>query len=197
MMVSTGGKAIKWDESDARPMGRDTMGVKGMALKEGQAVLGMEIAPPESELFVVTERGYGKRTPAADYPEQKRGGQGVKTIQVTEKKGPLAGMKIVAPQHELMLISQEGVVIRVKANDISRLGRSTQGVKVMNVSPSDCVSAIARVAAGKRKKPAAAAQPEGQGVLLEGEAAPSDTCEVDREAEAVELASEEFEGLGE
>jgi DNA gyrase subunit A len=77
---------------------------------------------------------------------------GVKTIQVTEKKGRLAGMKIVLPQHELMLISQEGVVIRVKAEDISRLGRSTQGVKVMNVGDADRVVAIARVTANKKKK---------------------------------------------
>jgi len=196
MMVSNAGKAIKWDEADARPMGRDTMGVKGMALKEGEAVLGMEIAPPEAELFVVTQRGYGKRTPVSEYPEQKRGGMGVKTIQVTEKKGPLAGMKIVQPLHELMLISQEGVVIRVKANDISKLGRSTQGVKVMNVSVSDCVSAIARVAAGRRKK-ASDAVAEGQGKLVAAEGADSASAIDDREAEAEELVSEEFEGVDE
>lgn len=193
MMVSTAGKAIKWDESDARPMGRDTMGVKGMTVKEGERVLGMEIAPDDAELFVVTERGYGKRTSVPDYPIQKRGGMGVKTIQVTPKKGPLAGMKIVQPHHELMLISEEGVVIRVRAEDISKLGRSTQGVKVMNVAETDQVCALARVSA---KKKAAKKVAEGQGNLLEappegGEAptAPEDA----REAEAEELASEEFE----
>ncbi|PKQ29860.1 MAG: DNA gyrase subunit A [Actinobacteria bacterium HGW-Actinobacteria-10] len=192
MMVSSAGKAIKWLESDARPMGRDTTGVKGMTIKPGEAVLGMEIAPPDGELFVVTERGYGKRTPVTDYPDQKRGGMGVKTIQVTDKKGPLAGMKIVQPQHELMLISHDGVVIRVKAGDISKLGRSTQGVKVMNVSAADCVSAIARVGSAKKK---AAAKPavEGQESLLPEEAAP----ELDeREAAAEELVSEEFEDIG-
>jgi len=193
MMVSTAGKAIKWDEADARPMGRDTMGVKGMNIKKGEAVLGMEIAPDDSELFVVTEHGYGKRTPVLEYPEQKRGGMGVKTIQVTDKKGPLAGMKIVLPQHELMLISQEGVVIRVKANDISKLGRSTQGVKVMNVGKTDQVSAIARVSAGK-KKAKAAAVPEGQTSLLESET-PSVPAN-DMEAAAEELVSEEFEDVG-
>ncbi len=194
MMVSTAGKAIKWDESDARPMGRDTMGVKGMNIKAGEAVLGMEIAPDDSELFVVTEHGYGKRTPVVEYPEQKRGGMGVKTIQVTDKKGPLAGMKIVQPQHELMLISHEGVVIRVKANDISKLGRSTQGVKVMNVAKTDCVSAIARVSAGKKKvRPAAV--PEGQTSLLEGEAG-AEAPVNDMEAAAEELVSEEFEDVG-
>ncbi|MCL2654602.1 MAG: DNA gyrase subunit A, partial [Coriobacteriia bacterium] len=169
IMVSTVGKAILWDEDEARPMGRDTQGVKGMNIKEseGEAVLGMEIAPKGSELFVVTERGYGKRTPIDDYPKHHRGGQGVKTIVVTPKKGLLAGMKIVGPGHELMLVSEEGVVIRVKSDDISKLGRSTQGVKVMNVGETDRVSAIARVSSGKKKAKAARAAkaPEGQEAL--------------------------------
>ena len=198
MMVATSGKAIKWDESEARPMGRDTMGVKGMTIKKGERMLGMEIAPAGSELFVVTERGYGKRTPVEEYPEHHRGGQGVRTIQVTPKKGPLAGMKIVGGAHELMLISEEGVVIRVKAGDISKLGRSTQGVKVMNVSEADRVCAIARVSGGKKKaKPRGIA--EGQGTLLEGAAPTPEPEEADElghdelEIEAEELVAEEFE----
>jgi DNA gyrase subunit A len=145
---------------------------------------------------VVTERGYGKRTPVEEYPEHHRGGQGVKTIAVTPKKGQLAGMKIVGAAHELMLISEEGVVIRVKAGDISKLGRSTQGVKVMNVSETDRVSAIARVSAGKKKAKAKVA--EGQEVLPVGQEA-SGTAGTDalghdeREMEAEELAAEEFE----
>ena len=198
MMVSSAGKAIKWPESDARPMGRDTMGVKGMNVKEGETVLNLEIAPEDSELFVVTERGYGKRTPTDSYPMQKRGGMGVKTIKITEKKGLLAGMKIVQPGHELMLISEEGVVIRVKATDISQLGRSTQGVKVMNVKEADRVSAIARVAA-KRKPKRKAAVIEGQEQLVAEEDAGTDSGgpEDAREAAAEELAAEEFEGVGE
>jgi DNA gyrase subunit A len=189
MMVSANGKAIKWDESQARPMGRDTMGVRGMNVKAAEdRVLGMEIAPDDAELFVVTERGYGKRTSVKDYPLQNRGGMGVKTIQVTEKKGRLAGMKVVFPLHELMLISQEGVVIRVNAEDISRLGRSTQGVKVMNVAEADRVVAIARVTAGKKKKKV---MPEGQQVLVADDTVPPGMDE--REAEAEALASEEFE----
>jgi DNA gyrase subunit A len=189
VMVSAAGKAIKWDESQARPMGRDTMGVRGMNVKRGDDhVLGMEIAPAGSQLFVVTERGYGKRTSIEDYPEQNRGGMGVKTVQVTEKKGRLAGMKIVAPQHELMLISQDGVVIRVKAEDVSKLGRSTQGVKVMNVAEADKVSALARVVASKKKKKAV---PDGQQVLVEDDTVPPGMDE--REFEAEELVSEEFD----
>jgi len=189
MMVSAEGKAIKWSEDDARPMGRDTMGVKGMALRKDDYVLGMEIAPENSELFVVTERGYGKRTMVSQYPTQRRGGMGVKTIQVTPKKGRLAGMKIVMPGHELMLISEEGVVIRVKAEDISKLGRSTQGVKVMNVADSDRVTSIARVAAGKKKRKPAV---EGQGVLVEEEESGLAGLS-EREAEAEELVGEEFD----
>jgi DNA gyrase subunit A len=195
VMVSTAGKAIKWDEAEARPMGRDTMGVKGMNIKPGESMLGMEIAPDDSELFVVTERGYGKRTPVNEYPEHHRGGQGVRTIAVTDKKGPLTGMKIVQPQHELMLISEEGVVIRVKADDISKLGRSTQGVKVMNVSGTDRVSAIARVSGGKKKvKPRGVA--EGQGNLLDQEkpGEPEATAGAGVEEEDPEdLMAEEFE----
>ncbi|MDO8846958.1 MAG: DNA gyrase subunit A [Coriobacteriia bacterium] len=189
MMVSADGKAIKWDEADARPMGRDTTGVRGMNVKDDDRVLGMEIAYPGSELFVVTERGYGKRTPVDQYPIQNRGGMGVKTIQVTPKKGRLAGMKIVMPGHELMLISDEGVIIRVKAEDISQLGRSTQGVKVMNVGESDRVSAIARVSGKKKKKPVTV---DGQQALIEE---PEDRVPgmTDLEAEAEDLVSEEFD----
>jgi len=152
VIVSSNGKAILFDEEEARPMGRDTMGVRGMNIKDEDVALGMEIAPLDSELFVVTEKGYGKRTPISEYPTHHRGGGGVKTIIMTPKRGVLSAMKIVSPDHELMLVSEEGVVIRVKASDISQLGRATQGVKVMNVSDTDRVSAIARVSSAKKKK---------------------------------------------
>ena len=151
MLVSTDGKAIMFPESDVRPMGRDTSGVRGITLKDGAKMLGMEITNGNGDLFVITEKGYGKRTPVSDYPEHKRGGQGVFTITMTEKKGNLVACRIVGPQHELMIMSNEGVVIRVKSKDISRLGRSTQGVKVMNLGDDDTVSAVARMAAAKKK----------------------------------------------
>ena len=144
MMVSSNGKAIKWDESEARAMGRDTTGVKGMAVPTGHRVLGMEIAREGSDLMVITERGYGKRTSVDDYPEQHRGGQGVNTITMTEKKGRLTGMKIVIDSEELLISTEEGVLIRTKAKGISRLGRATQGVKIMDVADSDRVTAVAR-----------------------------------------------------
>ena len=154
MMVTSAGKAIKWDESEARSMGRDTSGVKGITvdIAGGVRVLGMEIAPEGSDLFVITERGYGKRTKVEEYPTQHRGGQGVSTIKLTDKKGQLAAMKVCNEKHEMMIVSEEGVMIRVKANDISELGRSTQGVKVMNVEDADRVVAIARIAGGNKKK---------------------------------------------
>ena len=149
ILVSTDGKAIMFPESDVRPMGRDTSGVRGITLKGDAKMLGMEITNGNGDLFVITEKGYGKRTPVAEYPEHKRGGQGVYTITMTDKKGNLAACRVVGPQHELMIVSADGVVIRVKVKDISKLGRSTQGVKVMSVSDSDSVCALARMRAAK------------------------------------------------
>ena len=150
ILVSTDGKAIMFPESDVRPMGRDTSGVRGITLKGDAKMLGMEITNGNGDLFVITEKGFGKRTPVAEYPEHKRGGQGVFTITMTAKKGQLAACRVVGPQHELMIVSSDGVVIRVRANDISKLGRSTQGVKVMNVSDTDTVCALARMVAAKK-----------------------------------------------
>jgi DNA gyrase subunit A len=124
-------------------MGRGTTGVKGMNIPAGARVLGMEIAKPDTDLFVITEKGYGKRTAITEYPEHHRGGQGVYTITMTQKKGLLIGMKIVRPDEELMIISEEGVIVRTPVDGISELGRAAQGVKVMNVGDGDKVSAIA------------------------------------------------------
>ena len=159
IICSSDGKAILFDESEVRPTGRDTTGVRGITLKGDALALGMEISNGLGDLFVITENGYGKRTKVSEYPEHKRGGQGVFTIAMTEKKGKLCAMRVVAPHHELMIISEEGVVIRVKASEISRLGRATQGVKVMNMSATDHVSAVARLKTSKKKAPK---QIEGQ-----------------------------------
>ena len=143
MMVSSIGKAIMWDESEVRSMGRDTMGVRGMTVHDEVRVLGMEIARPGTELLVITELGYGKRTPVAEYPTHHRGGRGVNTITMTDKKGLLAAMKVVDPHDEIMIITEEGSVVRTPVSGVSQLGRSTQGVHVMNVAGNDRVSAIA------------------------------------------------------
>ena len=149
ILVSTDGKAIMFPESDVRPMGRDTSGVRGITLKGDAKMLGMEITNGTGDLFVITEKGYGKRTPVSEYPEHKRGGQGVFTITMTDKKGQLAACRVVDPSHELMIVSATGVVIRVRVEDISELGRSTQGVKVMDVDEKDSVCALARMEASE------------------------------------------------
>ena len=177
VLVSTDGKAIMFPESDVRPMGRDTSGVRGITLKGEAKMLGMEITNGNGDLFVITEKGYGKRTPISEYPEHKRGGQGVFTITMTEKKGNLAACRVVGPQHELMIVSTDGVVIRVKVRDISKLGRSTQGVKVMNVADTDSVCALARMV---QAKPASKPADPNQGALdLAGAGASSEDDPVD------------------
>ena len=161
IMATTAGKAIMFEEEQVRATGRDTSGVRGITMKGGTEVLGMEITNGSGELFVVTEHGYGKRTPVAEYPEQNRGGQGVYTIQMTERKGALAAMKVVGPQHELFIITENATVIRVKTAEISQTGRATQGVKMMSVDEGDRVCAVARMTAGK-DKPEDSAEDEGE-----------------------------------
>ncbi len=151
IMVSSAGKAILWDESEVRAMGRDTMGVRGMNVPADAHVLGMEIAREGTDLFVITEKGFGKRTPVKDYPEHHRGGQGVYTITMTQKKGLLAVMKIVDADDEIMIISEEGVIVRTPVSGISELGRSTQGVRVMKIQENDRVTAVAISSSGKKK----------------------------------------------
>ena len=146
LMVSHSGHASRFSEELVRPMGRDTSGIKGMnvAAKDNR-VLAMDIARNDTELFVVTENGYGKRTPVSDYPVKGRGTKGVLTAKLTEKKGGLAGALIVGEHQELLFISQNGMVQRTSVSGISQMGRSTQGVKVMNIKDDDRVSAVALV----------------------------------------------------
>lgn len=151
IMATTSGKAIVFAEDQVRATGRDTSGVRGITMKDGAEVLGMEISNGTGDLFVITERGYGKRTPVADYPEQNRGGQGVYTIQMTDHKGSLAAMKTVGPQHELFIITEGATVIRVKTEDVSQTGRATQGVKMMSVIDGDRVTAVARMTSSEEK----------------------------------------------
>lgn len=170
MMVSSAGKAIMWDESEVRAMGRDTMGVRGMTVNADARVLGMEIARPGTELLVITELGYGKRTPVEEYPSHHRGGQGVYTITMTAKKGLLSAMKIVEENDEIMIITEEGVVVRTPVSGVSQLGRSTQGVHVMNVAGKDKVSAVATsTTTEKKSSKTAPATHRDQTSLLDGE----------------------------
>ena len=145
MMVSRLGQAIRFHESDVRPTGRSASGVHGMRLRKGDEVISMDIARDDSDLFVITENGFGKRTPISEYRITGRGGLGVRTVALTDRKGYLVGVKVVRENHEIMLQSRDGVMIRVRADGISRHGRATQGVKVMNMREGDVVSAIARM----------------------------------------------------
>lgn len=122
------------------------MGVKGMNLPGDAKLLGMNIADEGGELLVITDNGYGKRTPLTEYPDQNRGGKGVFTIRMTEKKGKLAVMKVVHPEDEVMLISQNGILVRTTIDGISQLGRATQGVRIMNVGAGDKVCAVSKIA---------------------------------------------------
>ncbi|HET7054092.1 MAG TPA: DNA gyrase subunit A [Solirubrobacterales bacterium] len=158
LMVSKSAHAVRFSESEARPMGRDTSGVKGMNVSakvggEANRVLAMDVARDDTELFVVTENGYGKRTSIAEYPRKGRGTKGVLTAKLTEKKGGLAGALIVREHQELLFISQLGMVQRTSASGISLMGRPTQGVKVMNIKDDDRVSAVALVVESEETPP--------------------------------------------
>jgi len=143
LLVSEKGRAIKFNEKDCRAMGRVAAGVKGMALDRGDRVLTMEVLEDGKDVFVITSNGFGKRTSAGLYPLHRRGGKGVRTIKLTETKGRLAGARVVMDNQELVVVSQEGIIIRVPVNGIPRTGRATQGVKVMRVQENDSVSAVA------------------------------------------------------
>jgi DNA gyrase subunit A len=146
IMVSRSGQAARFSESRVRSMGRDTSGVRGMNVSQkGNSVLAMDVARDDDELLVVTENGYGKRTSISDYPAKGRGTMGVKTITLTENKGALAGALVVREHQELVFISQNGMVQRTSVRGINRYGRSSQGVKVMNIRDDDQVSAVALV----------------------------------------------------
>jgi DNA gyrase subunit A len=145
LMVSRKGQAIRFHETDVRPMGRDASGVQGMRLREDDEVIAVNIAHDDADVLVVTENGYGKRTPVRDYPVKGRGGLGVKTVQLTEAKGQLAGSRVVRDGYQVMLISDGGTVIRMPVVDIKRSGRSTQGVIVMRLREGEHVSSLAPV----------------------------------------------------
>jgi DNA gyrase subunit A len=145
LMVSRAGQAIRFAEQDVRPMGRDASGVQGMRLRDDDDVISINIAQPGADLLVVTENGYGKRTPVDEYPRKGRGGLGVKTVHLTEAKGHLAGARVVRDGYQVMLISNGGTVIRMRVEDVKRMGRSTQGVIVMRLREAEQVSALAPV----------------------------------------------------
>ena len=148
LLVTKKGKAIRFKEEHVRPMGRTATGVIGIRMKEGDEVVACDIIPggsSSSELLVVTEFGYGKRTKLADFPRKGRGGMGVIAAKLTKPRGEIVSATVVDAADEVFLISSDGVVIRMAVNTISRQGRPATGVRVMNLSGGTSVSAVAPV----------------------------------------------------
>ena len=144
ILVSKNGNAIRFAESDVNPTGRSTAGVRAMRLGDDDAVVFMDIVKEKSELLVVSENGYGKRTALDEYRNQTRGGKGVTTLKISDKTGKVASAQIVRGSEEMMVISREGTLIRISVEDISTLGRATQGVKIMKLDDGDMVISTAR-----------------------------------------------------
>ena len=147
MIAVKSGKAIRFEESKTRPMGRNASGVRGISLKDDQdAVVGMvAISDNESDILVVSEKGYGKRSNLEDYRITNRGGKGVKTINITDKTGKLVAIKNVTDQDDLMIINKSGITIRMAVSDLRVMGRATQGVKLINIKDNDSIAAVAKV----------------------------------------------------
>lgn len=142
------GMSIVFPEDEIRPMGRTAMGVRGIKLEDGDAVIDMDTTTAGSHVLVISENGYGKRTAVEDYPRQHRDGKGVLTLNVTDKTGPLAGLKMVTAEDDIILINDGGTVIRMDVSEISSIGRNTQGVRLMRVEEEMRVACVAVVDKG-------------------------------------------------
>jgi DNA gyrase subunit A len=147
MIAAKSGKSIRFEEGKTRPMGRNASGVRGITLRdEKDEVVGMvSIADDESDILVVSEKGYGKRSKLEDYRITNRGGKGVKTINITSKTGDLVAIKNVTDQDDLMIINKSGITIRMEVSDLRVMGRATQGVKLINIRDNDSIAAVAKV----------------------------------------------------
>lgn len=152
ILVTAGGQAIRFAEEEARPMARATKGVRGIKLMDDDYVVGMEVVRDEGELLVITANGYGKRTPLEEYRQQARGGKGVFTVRPSARNGEIVGALVVKDDEEIMAISKEGIIIRIKVADISSMGRTTQGVTIMKMGDHDNVVSMARVAEHEEEK---------------------------------------------
>ena len=164
MLFSDAGKAVRFDENDVRPMGRTARGVRGMNLGEGHQVIAMLVAPAEaaegaqtavvdengvdipSSVLTATENGYGKRTPIAEYTRHGRGTKGMIAIQTTERNGKVVAAALVSPEDQIMLITTGGVLVRTRVSEIREMGRSTQGVTLINVDEGTRLSGLQRIA---------------------------------------------------
>ena len=165
LLATHNGQAICFAETDVRPMGREAVGVRGIRLKDGDWVVGAEIAQPDADVLSITENGYGKRTPAADYirggeEPQHRGGSGMKNYNITDKTGPVAAVKVVQESDDVLVVSDDGVIIRMEAAGISVLGRATQGVRIMRLSEGARVISVALTDRAESEDAAPAEEPE-------------------------------------
>ncbi len=165
LLATHNGQAICFAETDVRPMGREAVGVRGIRLKDGDWVVGAEIAQPDADVLSITENGYGKRTPAADYirggeEPQHRGGSGMKNYNITDKTGPVAAVKVVQESDDVLVVSDDGVIIRMEAAGISVLGRATQGVRIMRLSEGARVISVALTDRAESGDAATAGEPE-------------------------------------
>jgi len=140
---SRNGMAIRFAEADARPMGRTAYGVRGMQLREGDEVVAMKVVDEDGTLLTVCENGFGKRTPVSEYRRQSRGGIGLKNVQATDRNGLVVGIACVTDQDELLLVTEQGQIIRMKAGDMRPIGRDTQGVKMMDLAEGDRLVSVA------------------------------------------------------
>jgi len=146
------GLAVRFDEDEVRPMGRPAAGVTGIRFKKkGDYVVSMTTAHPGADLLVVSEKGYGKRTPVEEYRKTARGAQGVITLNITKTNGPVVSMRVVEPDDELLIITAKGVIIRQPVSSIRRTGRNAQGVRLIRLEENDSVRAVARVIRGDEK----------------------------------------------
>ncbi len=158
MIAARGGKAIRFNESTVRPIGRVGAGVRGIALDEGDEVVGMICIEPDAkkDVLVLSENGYGKRTDLDEYRITNRGGKGVKTINITEKTGELISIQSVTDDNDLMIINRSGVTIRTEVSQIRLAGRATQGVRIINLREGDAIASVMAVPASEDEEPAAA-----------------------------------------
>ncbi len=165
MIAARGGRCVRFDEADARPLGRTSAGVRGINIDANDEVIGMISYDPTAEdaanhtVLVVSEHGYGKRTDIEEYRKTNRGGKGVKTLNITEKTGQLVALKNVTEDNDLMIINQSGLTIRMAVADIREAGRATQGVKLVNIKDGDTIAAVSVVNKSEEDKPEEAAAP--------------------------------------
>jgi DNA gyrase subunit A len=167
LLATAKGFSIRFPESDVRTVGRASYGVRGLVLRPGDRLVAMEELDPHGQVLTVTERGYGKRTPVEDYRLQGRGGLGIINLKVTPKTGEVVGVRYVTPDEGLMLITQEGMIIRLNVSGVREVGRSAQGVKLMNLDPEDRIVAVAKLAEKDEETEIELAKVEGSPVPAE------------------------------